>query len=220
MQNRPLSIGFSQAIKFQKFGQGPHLCLKPSIKQCYVVLLSDEGLLELYQASVNWELMDLRAGTGIQFTAEWHTTRVTFGSCWGLFGKSTTWPLLRGDARQKGGWRMPAIMSASALDTHPLSLQRSKLALEAGFYGLWLENKILRVSCEWGDDLQVWMIKWAPDWQCGCVRDAEDPDMSDMWMWSHGKCGHHSVIIYIGTQHRGKSSGSLVGINTWHHHLT
>lgn len=90
------------------------------------------------------------------------------------------------------------------------------------FYGLRLENKMLRVSCRRSDDLQLWMIKWAPAWQCGCVRAAEDPDMSDMWMWvwSYSECGHHSVVIYIGTQLRGKSSGSLVGINTWHHHLT
>lgn len=53
MQNRPFSIGFIQAIKFKKFGQGSHLCLKPSMKWCYVFLLSDEGLLELYQVSVN-----------------------------------------------------------------------------------------------------------------------------------------------------------------------
>lgn len=71
------------------------------------------------------------------------------------------------------------------------------------FYGLWLENKILCVSCRRSNDLQLWMIKWAPAWQYRYVRTAEDPDMSDMWMWMrlYSECGHHSVVICIGTQH-------------------
>lgn len=119
------SIGFSQAIKFQKCGHGPHLWLKPSMKELYVFFLSDEGLLKLYQASVNWELIESSHTDPVHC---WMTYNP--GDIWimlGLFGKSTTRHSHShlGMPGEKGDWRMPAVVSGSALDIHPLSLQGS-----------------------------------------------------------------------------------------------
>lgn len=156
--------------------------------------------------------MDWQFGavTGIQFTAEWQTTLVTFGSCRGFLENPPRDHSRMGmpgkKKKKKKKWGMKDARHRVWFCFRHSSSRSLRIItrVRGRFYGLWLENKMLRVSCRRSDDLQLWMIKWAPGWQCGCVRAAEDPDMSDMWMrvWSYSECGHRSVVIYIGTRRR------------------
>lgn len=111
---------------------------------------------------------------------------------------------------EREGWRMSAIVSASTLNLHPLRLWGSRTCVRGRFCGLRLENRMLRVSCRRSNDLQLWVIKWAPAWQCGCVRAASRHVRHVEWVRSHGEPGHHSVVTYtesttyVGTQYRGE----------------
>lgn len=130
---------------------------------------------------------------------------MTFRSCWAFWKIHHTTIAIWGMPGERG--MKDARHSVWFCFRHSSSLSPRIITRVRGrFYGLWLENKMLRVSCRQSDDLQLWMIKCSLAWQCGCVRAAEDPDMSDMWMWvwSYSECGHHSVVIYIGTQHGGE----------------